>query len=666
MSDTMRSFAPPTLSLPDEFIVMLLDERSGYFHRSPGWNLSCAFIGAALAELSLLHRIDTDLESLVLVDRTETGNPVLDPILSEIADEPIRRNTQYWIERFAARADALIDLTLDRLVGLKILEHHEGDFWALAHTSWYEDLSGGTREGSVQRFIKMRVIKALFTDEIPDTRDIIVICLVDTCDIFRFMFDIDEETRELIGRSIASAVEQSVASPALRHTALSRKIPIVALRKLPFNARLREGNLPALFAELAREYGPVFQIRPPFAEPITFLAGPETNRWAHRKGRIYFQAKEYFKGIERVYGARRTIHSVDGADHFRYRKILKQTYSEATVLGRLDEVLHNARKHMKAWAVGDTLSASKMLRLYMNAQMSPLLVGIETQDEIEDILKYKERALNIHIMGLLPRLLMKTAGMRRREKAIAKLVTHFRSIHTNAQRAGCPRDVLDDFFGLHASDQQFLPESDLNWLLATALLGSMYLGDQLGFAVHAMVTHPTLYESVRAEADALFSDGDPGKAELVSPNFDVTRRLLMETLRLTPVASASMRHVMNTCQVENYELPTGSKVLIAQTAAHYMEEAFPDPYSFDIDRYLPPRNEHLSLSYAPYGLGPHRCIGHHWAELHLSINLLLLARYFKFELSPASRKLRINPFPSMSPAKKIGFVITERRHEPNE
>ena len=73
------------LSLPEELILMLLNEDNGYFHQVPGWDLNCAIAGAVLAELSLLSRIDTDMESLFLVDKTETGDPALDPILKEIA-----------------------------------------------------------------------------------------------------------------------------------------------------------------------------------------------------------------------------------------------------------------------------------------------------------------------------------------------------------------------------------------------------------------------------------------------------------------------------------------------------------------------------------------------------------------------------------------------------
>ena len=69
------------------------------------------------------------MESLFLLDRTETGDPALGPILEVIAGEPVQREAQYWIERLAPRAESISDLTLDHLVDLGILRHHDGGFW---------------------------------------------------------------------------------------------------------------------------------------------------------------------------------------------------------------------------------------------------------------------------------------------------------------------------------------------------------------------------------------------------------------------------------------------------------------------------------------------------------------------------------------------------------
>ena len=107
------------------------------------------------------------------------------------------------------------------------------------------------------------------------------------------------------------------------------------------------------------------------------------------------------------------------------------------------------------------------------------------------------------------------------------------------------------------------------------------------------------------EADALFADGDPAREDFTPSAIDVIHGFLMECFRMYPIVPMSVRTVMNSCVVEGYELPVGSQIYIAQTAAHYMDDAFRDPWSFNIDRYSPPRNEHRSLGYAPYGVGTH-------------------------------------------------------------
>ena len=660
------------LSLPEELVLMLLNEENGYFHQVPGWDLNCAVVGAVLAELSLRSRIDTDMESLFLLDPTETGNPALDPILEEIADDRVQHNAQYWIERLAPHAESIIDSTLDRLVDLRILEHHDGDYWTLARAKGRAELFNGAAGGGGVQFVRTRISQAIFNNEIPDPRDVIIICLVNTCDVFRFMFPLDDEAEkrieficnmDLLGRSIAAAVSHNLAGPMLRRSALTKKIPVVPLRKLLLSPHIRNGNVPALFADLAKEYGPVFELRPPFAEPMIFLAGPEMNQWVHRRGRMYLRAKDYFSDFEKVYGANGVLPSLDGADHFRLRKSMAPAYSRRRLAGQLDQLYGYARNHMATWKVGDSYPATGMCRRLVNAQISPLSVSVDSQDIIDDLMTYKERALNTHIVKILPKFMLKTPGMRRRAKAVETLLERVQGGHTPAQRAGRARDLADDFLSLHASDPQFVPESNLRFAFSAALIASVYLGDAVSFALYAMASQPDLQTGVQREADALFDRGDPDGRDFKPSNIDITHRLMMESLRIYPIVPMSMRNVMNTCLVEGYELPVGSRILIAQTAAHYMEDVFPDPFKFDIDRYLPPRLEHHSPGYAPYGLGTHKCLGSRWMELQLTVNVLMVARYFTLEVAPSNYKLKFSPLPSMKPSKKLNFHIAEQRHE---
>ena len=659
----------PTLSLPEELVLMLLSEESGYFHQVPGWSLNCAVVGAALAELSLQARIDTDMDRLVLLDATPTGSPVLDLALTQIARETEERSARYWVEKLATHAETIIDLTLDRLIELDILEYHSGGFWSISPRAWSDTTAG---DYSTQ-YVKFRVNRAIFSGDIPSPRDVIVVALANTCDVLRHIYDLDDASdarvqlisqMDLIGRAIASAVAGNISRTSAHSTALTKPIPTIPLRRLIRNKHIRNGNVSAAFAELASDYGSVFQIKSPLhSDPLIFLVGPHINRWIHRHGRMYLDSGTYLRGLETAYHASGLLPSLDGAEHFRLRKALRASYGRTRLENSLSAVCRNARQHMASWSVGDTVGAVALTRNLMGAVVPPYLVSVETDDVFDDLVAYKTRALKTQMMNILPKWLLETPGMKRKAKSINVLRDRIVDSHTPALRVGCPRDHADDVLSLHHSDPTFFPEVNLRFQFSAPTLAAVYAADQLNFMVYAMVSQPEMYELIRAEAATLFADGDPSPADFEHSNLDVTSRFMMECLRLYPTVAMSLRNVVNTCVLDGYELPLGARVHLAQTSTHYMSELFPDPYTFDIDRYLPSRGEHRTSGYCPFGLGTHSCMGSQLVELLMTICLSMMAHYYQFEMRPANYKLKIDAFPSGRPNKKLKLKIVEQRHE---
>ena len=208
------------MRLVEETILLLLNEESGYFHSVTGWNLSCVLAGAVLADLALLRRIDTDLDALVLVDDTPTGDPLIDPVLAELAAASDQHNARFWVERMAARSDVILEQGLEQLVGNGILIHDLGGFWTLSRAV----VSRGEYElsdGSVRALVKGRLVETLLSDAIPDPHDAILISLMNACHVFRFILTREEyeasqarievlSRLDLIGQAIAEAVSASV------------------------------------------------------------------------------------------------------------------------------------------------------------------------------------------------------------------------------------------------------------------------------------------------------------------------------------------------------------------------------------------------------------------------------------------------------------------------
>ena len=85
------------LRFADELILLLIDDKRGALIPIPEWSLSCALAGALLTDLALEGRIDTDPDSLSLLDATPLDDDLLDPVLAEIGswpgDKPIAATT---------------------------------------------------------------------------------------------------------------------------------------------------------------------------------------------------------------------------------------------------------------------------------------------------------------------------------------------------------------------------------------------------------------------------------------------------------------------------------------------------------------------------------------------------------------------------------------------
>ena len=207
------------LKFAEEIILLLLNDQDGSFANLPSWSLGYALAAGILMDLALENRIDTDSESLVVLDPTPVGDGLLDPTLAEIAAAE-QQPPRFWVERTADRAEAIKDEVLARLVAKGILERREERFLWAFRTRRYP-----TVQGQAEREVKLRIMSVLFSDEIPHPRDVVIICLAHACRIFERLLSrqelagatprIEQVRRlELIGREMSQAITDIEASVA--------------------------------------------------------------------------------------------------------------------------------------------------------------------------------------------------------------------------------------------------------------------------------------------------------------------------------------------------------------------------------------------------------------------------------------------------------------------
>ncbi|MGJ0117785.1 cytochrome P450 [Williamsia sp. MIQD14] len=161
-----------------------------------------------------------------------------------------------------------------------------------------------------------------------------------------------------------------------------------------------------------------------------------------------------------------------------------------------------------------------------------------------------------------------------------------------------------------------------------------------------LLRHPDHMAQVVAELDEIFRDTPAG--ERPEYTFAHTRQMpkveaaLKEALRLHPPLIILMRVVRNDIHIEGVEIAAGQSIAVSPAISNRLPEDFPDPDTFDPERYAKPRQEDLAnrWTWIPFGAGRHRCVGAQFAVMQLKAIFSVLLQNYEFEMTQPSDSYR--------------------------
>ena len=178
------------LTLLEEVVLLAVDEKTGELTSSRECWTEYALAAAVMFDLALAGKIDSDTEDITIVDRQPTGVAVLDDVMASMTAQPELTTVQQWIEALGRRRDDLEGEALRSLAARGILRHEK------TKRLWIIDVERFPLvETGEQKFVKRRLERAVLTDEIPATRDIMLVSLVDACGLMGQVFS--EGARDL-------------------------------------------------------------------------------------------------------------------------------------------------------------------------------------------------------------------------------------------------------------------------------------------------------------------------------------------------------------------------------------------------------------------------------------------------------------------------------------
>jgi cytochrome P450 len=184
----------------------------------------------------------------------------------------------------------------------------------------------------------------------------------------------------------------------------------------------------------------------------------------------------------------------------------------------------------------------------------------------------------------------------------------------------------DEETGEHMPDDLVRDEA-----VTMLLAGHETTANALAWALHLLGADPQVQRRLGAELDDVLGGRLPGAADV--PLLPYTAAVLRESMRLYPPAWVLARRLLTPREVCGYQLPAGAVLVFSPWVVHRDPAWWPEPDSFQPQRWLSEPVERPRYAYFPFGGGPRQCIGRTFAEMEGILTLATLCR--RWWLEPA-------------------------------
>jgi cytochrome P450 len=198
-----------------------------------------------------------------------------------------------------------------------------------------------------------------------------------------------------------------------------------------------------------------------------------------------------------------------------------------------------------------------------------------------------------------------------------QLIRSIIEVRRKTKRADAPRDLFDLLSDAHGSNREDLLVDEVSTMIVA---GHETTGLALFWACTLLAQATEWQEAIAGEAQRF--DLSAGSAAQSLPQLTLARAVVQETLRLYSPAFMSGRLANQSHEICGTRVPAGSIILLPYWMLHRSPRWWSHPEVFDPSRFLDDA-EPERLTYLPFGVGRHVCIG---AQLAMSESVLAIAR----------------------------------------
>ncbi|MBA0127888.1 cytochrome P450 [Haloechinothrix sp. YIM 98757] len=310
----------------------------------------------------------------------------------------------------------------------------------------------------------------------------------------------------------------------------------------------------------------------------------------------------------------RGIMLMDFDEHRHHRRIMQQAFTKDRLVGYLGAMNPSIERGVSNWQPDDRFpiyTAAKQLTLDI---ATDVFVGDDVGADADRINKAFVDA--VHGGHAVVRANLPGGTWARGLRGRRVLEEYFRR-QLPAKRAGDGDDLFSVLCRAESEDgERYSDEDIVNHMIFVLMAAHDTSTITLAMMAYYLGRYPEWQERARAESQEL------GKPALDYEDLDRLPALDMvfaEAMRINAPVGGLFREAVADTELLGHYIPAGTKVVAGIYPTQRMEEWWPDPDTFDPERFAEHRREDKVHRYAwaPFGGGVHKCIGMHFGSMEV-------------------------------------------------
>ncbi len=356
----------------------------------------------------------------------------------------------------------------------------------------------------------------------------------------------------------------------------------------------------------------------------------------------------------------------EGDIHRRQRRLVQPSFHRSRLRSYAETMTALAQRTRDQWNDGAIVDIAEEMNRLTLAIVGRTLFSTNVEAEAKTIgeaLTVMMSGFNRLMLPFAPLLLrLPFPASRRIRKAHRTLdETIYRLIRDRRASGQDAGDLLSTLVFTEDADhpgERLSDEEIRDQAMTLFLAGHETTANALAWTWSLLAQSPNVDAKLAAELSSVLKGRPPTLEDI--RQLPYVEKVAREGMRLYPPAWLVGRRAREDHEIGGYMIEAGNLVVASQWVMHRDARYYPDPTTFDPDRWTEPFTEALpKFAYFPFGGGPRICIGESFAWMELSLVIATLAQHWRFHVVPGFTP---EPLPRITLRSKNGIKLRlERR-----